>query len=94
MGNIAENIRTLRKKQHMTQEELAGFLNISFQTISKWERQESYPDIHMLPVIAGFFWVSVDELLGVDEKGSQETQERIFSQWEADNAIGKIPGPF
>ena len=89
MGNIAENIRILRKQKNMTQEELAAFLHISFQTISKWERQESCPDIQMLPVIARFFEVSVDELLGINESSSREIQDKILKEWEIDNAAGK-----
>lgn len=89
MGNFADNIRNLRKKFNLTQDELAGFLNVSFQTISKWEREERYPDITMLPIIARFFGISVDELLGVDESNVLTEQEELLSQWEADNAIGK-----
>lgn len=89
MGNFADNLRELRKKMELTQEELAGFLNVSFQTISKWERQERYPDITMLPVLAGFFGVSVDELLGVEESDQQLNQKQILQQWEKDNAVGK-----
>lgn len=89
MGDLAENLRRLRKEKGMTQEELADILQISFQTISKWERQESYPDIHMLPVMAGFFNISVDELLGVDDHALKEDQEKVLRQWEADNALGK-----
>ena len=61
-----ENIRRLRKERDLTQEALADFLGVSFQAVSKWERGESYPDFEMLPVIADFFSVSTDELLGVD----------------------------
>jgi transcriptional regulator with XRE-family HTH domain len=64
--NIGENIRNLRKKKNITQEELAESLGISFQSISKWERGEGFPDITMLPDLADFFNTSVDELLGAD----------------------------
>ena len=52
---IGENIKRLRLQKELTQEILAEFLGISFQSISRWERGESYPDITMLPVIASFF---------------------------------------
>ena len=62
----SENIKRLRRENNLTQEILAEFLGVTFQSISNWERGESYPDITMLPEIAGFFKVSVDELLGVN----------------------------
>ena len=52
---FGENLKALRQKRNLTQEKLAEFLNVSFQTISKWERGDTYPDISMLPEIALFF---------------------------------------
>lgn len=69
---FGENIKKLRKEKELTQESLANILGVSFQTISKWERGETYPDITMLPVISSFFNVSVDELLGVNKSKEEE----------------------
>ena len=69
---FSENIKRLRKECDLTQEVLADFLGVSFQAVSKWERGESYPDIEMLPVIAGFFSISTDDLLGVDRAKNEE----------------------
>lgn len=63
---LSENIKRLRREKELTQETLAEFLGVTFQSVSNWERGESYPDITMLPEIAGFFKVSVDELLGIN----------------------------
>lgn len=68
---FGENLKKLRKEKELTQENLAEFLGVSFQAISKWERNESYPDISMIPVISAFFDVTTDELLGV-EKNKKE----------------------
>ena len=69
---IDKQLRELRHKRGNTQEDLANFLSISFQAVSKWERGESLPDIALLPKIAAFYGVSVDELLGVGEIRKQE----------------------
>lgn len=47
--HIGKNIRQLRRERNLTQEEVAAHLGISFQSISKWERGDGYPDITMLP---------------------------------------------
>ncbi|MDD4774663.1 MAG: helix-turn-helix transcriptional regulator [Eubacteriales bacterium] len=69
---IGEKIKSLRKKREITQEQLAVYLNISFQSVSKWECGDAYPDITMLPKIAMFFGVTTDELLCIDNLKEQE----------------------
>ncbi|MDE6413650.1 MAG: helix-turn-helix domain-containing protein, partial [Eubacterium sp.] len=64
---FSENIKSFRKQRNLTQEGLADLLGVTFQAVSKWERGESFPDITLLPVIADFFDVSIDDLLGVDK---------------------------
>ena len=70
--NLAENIRKKRREVDLSQEAFAERLGVSFQTISKWERGECYPDIEMLPQIANFFGISVDTLLGADQCRERE----------------------
>lgn len=55
----------LRKKHNLTQQELGEVLNVSYQTISKWENGTTWPDLAMLPHISAYFGVSVDALLGL-----------------------------
>ena len=74
---FGENIKRLRKEKELTQETLADFLGVSFQTISKWERGETYPDITMLPIISRFFNTTVDNLLGVN-KSREEKQIKEY----------------
>jgi len=61
---INENIKKLRREKNITQEKLAEHLNISTQAVSKWERDETFPDIGMILPIASYFGVSTDDLLG------------------------------
>ncbi|MBE6617196.1 MAG: helix-turn-helix transcriptional regulator [Ruminococcaceae bacterium] len=61
---IGKNIADLRKNRGMTQEQLADILGVSSQTISKWENEVTMPDIMLLPIIAGCFDITVDELYG------------------------------
>ncbi|MCH5252276.1 MAG: methyltransferase domain-containing protein [Lachnospiraceae bacterium] len=55
----------LRRQKGITQQELAEIIGTSFQNISKWENGITMPDITILPVLAGYFHISVDELLGL-----------------------------
>lgn len=77
--SIAKIIKTLRARKGITQEELALHLGVTSQAISKWERNEGYPDITMLPIIANFFEISTDELLGVDVSKKQEIIKVIIA---------------
>lgn len=61
----------------MTQEDLADMLGTSIQSVSRWENEQTYPDITMLPIIASMFEISVDELLNVDTFKQQEEIKRI-----------------
>lgn len=62
---LGENIRRLRRKLGITQEVMAECLDVSIQTVSKWEREEVYPAVTMLPSLANLFGVTVDALLGM-----------------------------
>lgn len=61
--NLGEKILKLRKKQNMSQEDLANILNVSRQTISKWETGESTPEIDKVVLICDYFKISTDDLL-------------------------------
>ena len=60
---LGENLYTLRKKNGLSQEELADQLGVSRQAISKWERSEAYPDTENLIAIARLYGVSLDALI-------------------------------
>ena len=61
--NIGKTIAALRKEKNMTQSEVADKLGVSYQAVSKWERDESLPDITLLPSIADLFGITIDQLL-------------------------------
>ncbi len=61
--SICEKIYNLRKKKNMSQEDLASVLNVSRQTISKWETGESTPDFDKIVPLCDFFGITTDELL-------------------------------
>ncbi len=64
---IAKNLKRLRLDMGLTQEELAAHIGVTGQAVSKWERNECYPDITLLPGLANCFGVTIDELLGMAE---------------------------
>lgn len=102
---FGENLKKLRQDRNLTQERLADFLGVSFQTISKWERGDNYPDITTLPEIASFFNVTVDNLLGINkvenESEIKEFIEKYDNLFDNDKRIemikkmyAKYPGNF
>lgn len=64
---FSEKLQKLRKKQNLTQEELAEKLYVSRTAISKWESGRGYPSIDSLKVIAKYFHITIDELIGGEE---------------------------
>ena len=85
---IGEKIRRLRRERDLTQEEVAAHLGVSFQSVSKWERGDGYPDITMLPALANYFGVSVDALLGMSEIEKKQAYETINQTWAENNRNG------
>ena len=62
--DIGERIKTLRCKCANTQEKLAAALGVTPQAVSRWEAGGSYPDMELIPSIANYFGISIDELFG------------------------------
>ena len=86
---IGSKIRRIRLERGLTQEEVASHLGISFQSISKWERGEGYPDITMLPALANYLGISIDELLGMSEIEKRAEYDEINSRWAKNNKNGR-----
>ena len=75
--HLAENIRNLRKKYNMKQEQLAEALDVSITAVSKWEREMATPELKYIVEMANLFEISVDMLLGYDiQSGACEEYEK------------------
>lgn len=68
---IGEKIIECRRQQGITQDDLAQYMGVSKASVSKWETSTSYPDITLLPRIASYFSITVDELLGYEPQMSK-----------------------
>ena len=82
-------LSTLRKAKGMTQRELAELLNVSDKAVSRWERDESMPDILLLPVLADIFEVTCDELLRGERIVKETYQESSDKQIQRIRALIK-----
>ena len=58
---LSKKIKDFRKQKRITQRELGEMLEVSSQAVSKWEREDCYPDISLLPVIADAIGCKVDD---------------------------------
>ncbi len=75
---FSEKFKQLRKNLDFTQEQIADIFHVSPQSVSRWENGANYPDIDLLPHIAIFFKVTIDELLGTETiKGEEKITEYI-----------------
>ena len=77
---LAENLKKYRIMKDLTQEDIADYLNITPQSVSKWERGETYPDITPLPALANIFETSIDLLIGMDTVRAAETRYNIHKR--------------
>ena len=77
---LAENLKKYRIIKNLTQEDLANYSNITPQSVSKWERGETYPDITFLPALANIFETSIDLLIGMDVVRAKETRYNIHKK--------------
>jgi transcriptional regulator with XRE-family HTH domain len=73
LNGLSQRLQSLRKSKKWTQEELADFLNVSGQAVSKWETGQSYPDITIMPTIASLYGVDMDYLFGKTRGAQLET---------------------
>ena len=89
MLKLGENLKKLRIENGLTQEQLAESFGISPQAVSRWENNGAYPDITLLPVIANYFDITTDELLGVDVERKQQEINKIIEYNKSLHSKGK-----
>ena len=84
---IGQNIRSLRRKRQVSQEDLAETMGVTVQAISKWETGKANPDLMLLPKLAEYFGVSIDNLFYINgeenilEESSANILEHNSSWW-------------
>lgn len=77
--NIGPIITEKRKEKKITQQELADFIGVSKASVSKWETGQTYPDITSLPMLAAYFNVSIDSLLGYESQLDPKEIQHIYA---------------
>lgn len=76
--SLGRRISELRKKKGITQDQLAEEMGVSSQAVSKWENDISCPDIGLLPQLADYFGVTLDELM----RGDREKEVQVVPESE------------
>ncbi len=79
---LGKKIRQLRRTKDMTQEQLADYLNISYQSVSKWETGTATPDLAFIIPLARLFGVSTDELLGFEQSKEDLLKKEYSDAYE------------
>ena len=80
--NLGNKIRELRRRDGRTQDNLAEALGVTAQAVSRWESSGSYPDMEMIPAIANYFHVSIDELFGYNDDREEKIKTVLASASE------------
>jgi len=76
---ISENLKSLRKAKGWTQEEMAEMIGISPQSVSKWERGDTCPDISLLPALANLYQTSIDSIIGMDKINDKKIKAELHN---------------
>ena len=88
--NLGQKIRELRRRDGRTQEALAEAIGVTSQAVSRWEANGGYPDMEIIPSIANYFGISIDELFGYDNERSKKIDmlaEKIHSMNLQNNGV-------
>lgn len=83
---FSENLVKMRHEKKITQEQLADFLGVTKASVSKWETGNTLPDIQILPLLASYFDLTLDELLGYERNLSKEQIKCLYHRLADDFA--------
>ena len=84
MLNLSSNLVRFRRERKITQEQLAEFIGVTKASVSKWETGQSTPDIMILPQLASYFDVTIDELIGYAPQLSKEQIQKLYQDFAKD----------
>ncbi len=79
---FSQNLKRLRLAKKLTQEQLAGILGVSTQSVSRWECGNTLPDVMLLPEIAKLYGITVDDLYRPNAKGYPNYAQRLLAVYE------------
>lgn len=81
MLNLSENLIRFRKERKLTQSDVAQHLGITKASVSKWETGQTMPDVALLPLIASFYGVTLDELMGYEPMLTNQQIQAIYERF-------------
>lgn len=84
---FSRNLRRLRLEKNMTQEQIAGSLGVSPQSVSRWERGSTLPDVMLLPELARLYGVTVDDLYREDAAAYPSYAQRLLAVYESSGRL-------
>lgn len=79
--NLARILIQKRKEKGLTQDDLASYVGVSKASVSKWETGQSFPDILLLPILATYFNITIDELIGYSPQLDHISIERLYTEF-------------
>ena len=90
--NLGERLFELRKAKNLTQDDMAEKLNVTRQTVSKWETNQSTPDFDKIMPLCELFEIGVEELLtgNKPEEKQEQKEEKVLTRQEAREKSAKV----
>ena len=81
MIRLSENLVSFRKSHKLTQSDVADHIGVTKASVSKWETGQTMPDVALLPLIASFYNVTLDELMGYEPLLNREQIQEVYLQF-------------
>ena len=87
MIRLSENLVSFRKSHKLTQSDVADHIGVTKASVSKWETGQTMPDVALLPLIASFYNVTLDELMGYEPLLNREQIQEVYLQFSERFAV-------